>query len=93
MDLLRLAVAVGSDSRTRCPYTLKPLPPWVTTLSHNKSFISTKHNVLEPPFSEELSVTITSTEEQSSRRREQTIAFKRIGNDDREWQRENSYNE
>ena len=44
----------------------------VMTLSHNKYSISTKHNVLEPTFSEGLSSTITSTEEQSSRRREQT---------------------
>jgi hypothetical protein len=41
-----------------------------------------------PWFFGELSTILTSTEEQSSSRREWPAAFKRIGNEDREWHRE-----
>jgi hypothetical protein len=60
---------------------------------HNKYIISTTQNVLEPVVSGELWTTITSTEEQSSSRREWPTTFKRLGNENRELYRGDSYNE
>jgi hypothetical protein len=48
---------------------------------HNEHAISTANKILIPTLSQELSGSITATEERSSRRREKTIAIERLGNE------------